>query len=576
MKKDVWREAIAASADPERAAKQLELLRQAGATEMLKSASPDAAAVIAALLAGSQALGEMLMAHPDWLAGLLNLNELKVARSAKQFQRATEQLLSAPLKSRDYADALARLRLFKQQEIIRIAARDLARLATFVQITRELSDLADACLDAVFHVCWRQLTEKFGQPFHQDVNGRWHPTSFCILALGKLGGQELNYSSDVDLMFVYAEEGVVFRQKPAGPELSGRGISNHQFFRHLVEAFVSEVGRLTPEGMLYRVDLRLRPEGKTGPLARSLEGYENYYWEYGQPWERLMLTKARFIAGDPDLANDFMEIIQPFRYPRSLSPQALEEVASMKTRLETEVVKPGELDRNVKLGRGGIREIEFLVQSQQVLRAGAQPFLANHQTLAALDKLARYGVLPQEDAEALSKAYVFLREVEHRLQMENNLQTHTIPSERRARQRLARLMGFSTLEEFEATLDQYRKTVRTLYEQFLKLEPEESAPQLPDFDREEAQWKQLLHNRAFRDPDKALRLVRTFVSGPGYGHVHPRTEKKARTILARLLDLCPRRDESDPDFAKRFPDGDPDSTRLSDPDRVLALSLIHI
>jgi len=570
MKKDVWREAVAGCADPKRAEKQLELLRQVGATSELNSASPEGAAVLTALLSGSQALSETLVAHPDWLPMLLDVESLKVPRGARGLQRSVGNMVAGALRKKDYAAALAQVRTFKQQEIMRVAARDLARLGSFTEITMELSDLADACLGHVYRICWQQLVERFGQPYHQDPSGFWRPTAFCIIGLGKLGGQELNYSSDVDVIFVYEDEGSVFRQKPTGTETSGRGINNHQFFRHLAEAFVGEVGRLTPEGMLYRIDLRLRPEGSAGPLARSLESYENYYWEYGQPWERLMLTKARLIAGDAGLANDFMEMIQPFRYPRSFTPQALEEVVSMKVRLETEVVRAGELDRNVKLGRGGIREIEFLVQSQQVLRAGSQPFLAHHQTLGALSKLAQYGVLSEDQAHALSEAYVFLREVEHRLQMENNLQTHTIPSERRARERLARLMGFETLKDFEAALDRHRRLVRSSYEQFLKIEGEETASALPEFDREDAEWKKLFTNCSFRDAEKALRLARAFVHGPGFGHVHPRTEKNARQMLVRLLDLCPRRDRLNPDHGKRFPDGEPGAKSLSDPDRVLA------
>src|ERR1043165_9687155 len=183
--------------------------------------------------------------------------------------------------------------------------------------------------------------------------------------MGKLGGQELNYSSDVDLLFVYTEEGHVFREPPTRAQQSSKGLANHQFFKRLIEAFVAEVTRLTPEGTLYRIDLRLRPEGDAGPLARSLAGYENYYAQWGQTWERMMLIKARRVAGDTALASEFLEMVQPFRYPRWLNEGVLREIAAMKERIENEVVKAGELERNVKLGRGGIREAEFIVQTLQ-------------------------------------------------------------------------------------------------------------------------------------------------------------------------------------------------------------------
>jgi glutamate-ammonia-ligase adenylyltransferase len=268
-----------------------------------------------------------------------------------------------------------------------------------------------------------------------------------VLGLGKLGGRELNYSSDVDVIFVYSEEGNTFRQGPpvAVPPhrrrqisgTSGQGITNHQFFNRLAEAFIAEVGRMTAEGMLYRIDLRLRPEGDTGPMTRSLAGFENYYAQWGQTWERMMLIKARGVAGDQALAAEFLEMVHPFRFPRSVNASVLKEVAGMKNRIETEVVRAGELERNVKLGRGGIREIEFIVQSHQLLHAGRQPFLQDPQTLGCLEKLTQYELLPAEETKLLGEAYFFLRDIEHRLQMEANLQTHTIPANRPAQERLA-------------------------------------------------------------------------------------------------------------------------------------------
>src|SRR5678816_4132708 len=243
--------------------------------------------------------------------------------------------------------------------MLRIAARDLARLSTIAEITREISNVADVCLDSVNQICLQQLSERFGQPYYQDANERWQPAAFCVFGLGKLGGQELNYSSDVDVIFIYSEEGHVFKAPPRKSQQAGKGLTNHQFFKRLAEAFIAEVSRLAPEGILYRIDLRLRPEGDAGPLTRSLTGYENYYAQWGQTWERMMLIKARGVAGAESLAGEFLETVQPFRYPRSLGEDVLGEIAAMKDRTENEIVKSGALDRNVKLGRGGIREIEF-------------------------------------------------------------------------------------------------------------------------------------------------------------------------------------------------------------------------
>jgi glutamate-ammonia-ligase adenylyltransferase len=575
MRKDPWPAALEGGADPKRAAHYLQQLRGTSAGAVLRRVTSEAATALTALLSGSQACGEWLVAHPEWLGPLLKSDELRVARGAPAYRRAVNAWLGLLLRGHGYAEALTRVRQFKQQETVRIALRDLARLSHAAETMQELSDLADVCLEAVCQVCREQLEQRFGAPFHAEASGRWVPTAFCVLGLGKLGGQELNYSSDVDVLFVYSEEGHTFREPPAGPEPTGRGLSNHQFFRRLAEALVGEVGRLAPEGMLYRIDLRLRPEGAAGPLVRSLDSYENYYWQYGQTWERLMLIKARRVAGDAALAGEFLEMVQAFRYPRSLSPQACEEIGAMKQRLETEVVRAGELDRNIKLGRGGIREIEFIVQTQQVLRAGKHPFLAHPQTLVALDKLAQYHVLPAAQANLLQEAYTALRDVEHRLQMDNNLQTHTIPTERQARERLARLMAFPSLKEFEAALLRHRQAVRRIYEQWFPPAAGETAVRFLPFDAHETEWKQRLAQRSFREPDQALRLCRAFVHGPGFGLVPARTEKCAARMLERLLELCPRREAAADGAAAAVraalcPDGDPASRTLSDPDRVMA------
>src|SRR5947207_1775663 len=389
MQNPVWQNAIRSSADPRRAKHVFEQLKTTEAAAALRKASPEQARILAALFSGSQALNERLLNHPAWLTQALDTELLRHPRQEQGLRREVNAWLKPLTEARDFTTAFVQLRLFKQLEMLRIAARDLARLGNVTEITREISSVADVCLDAMYRICRKQCTERFGQPYHLDASERWQQTEFCIFGMGKLGGQELNYSSDVDLIFVYADEGHVFREPPTRTQQSGKGPTNHQFFKRLIEAFVAEVTRLTPEGTLYRIDLRLRPEGDAGPLARSLGSYENYYAQWGQTWERMMLIKGRRVAGDPSLASEFFEMVQPFRYPRSLGERILREVAGTKQRIEDKVVKAGEVDRNVKLGRGGIREIEFIAQTLQLLNGGRIPFLQNAQTLPALEKLVK-------------------------------------------------------------------------------------------------------------------------------------------------------------------------------------------
>jgi glutamate-ammonia-ligase adenylyltransferase len=466
MKNPAWSKALKSCADPQRARHHLDLLSATSAGPLLDRATAELARVLCALFSGSQALSEWLGAHPAELS-VITIERLVHPRRKQGFLREVDRWLPPLLQAGDYTKAYAHLRQFKQREMLRIGTRDLARLARFSEIIQELSDVADVCLSSVWQLCNHQLRARLGQPRQQDAQGRWQPAPFCVFGMGKLGGQELNYSSDVDVIFVYGDEGRVFKRTMGRAKAEG-GVSNHQFFNRLGEMLIAEVGRMTGAGTLYRIDLRLRPEGDCGPLTRSLSSYENYYAQWGQTWERMMLIKARCVAGDERLGADFLEMIQPFRYPRSHGEGVLREVAAMKDRIESEVVKAGELERNVKLGRGGIREIEFIAQTLQLINAGVLPFLQGAQTLPALEKLSRYDLLPRANARALAEAYVFLRDVEHRLQMEDNLQTHSIPIERAARERLAALMGFPTPGKFESALKRHTSRVRRIYDRLLK------------------------------------------------------------------------------------------------------------
>jgi glutamate-ammonia-ligase adenylyltransferase len=269
------------------------------------------------------------------------------------------------------------------------------------------------------------------------------------------------------------------------------------------------------------------------------------------------------VAGDPALAAEFLEMVQPFRYPRSLGERIVRETAGMKQRIENELVKAGEIDRNVKLGRGGIREIEFVAQTLQLLNAGRLPFLQGSQTLPTLEKLVQYGILPAADAKDLADAYCFLRDVEHRLQMENNLQTHTIPTERQARERLAALMGFESLKAFEQALQEHTRRVRRVYDGLLQIELPRPASPLPgDFPDHETAWKQFLSDHSFKDVERSFRILEGLTMGPGYVHVSARTTELAMQLLPRLFALCPKKDASGKIVLPK--------NALSDPDRVLA------
>src|SRR5438477_305360 len=384
-------------------------------------------AAVLHLLSVSSICATRIVQNPELLLWLAQpeicLQGRDVAEMAVELRRAPQNDVAA--------NKFCILRHWKNKEMTRIALRELANAAALEETTAELSQLAEICVREVFGHWNTKFRESFGSP----------AADFAILALGKLGGGELNHSSDVDLIFLYSEEG----------ELSPR-LSYHQWFNRLAEKILETFAIRDSEGALFRVDLRLRPEGSAGPLARSLESMENYYAGFGETWERIALIKARGIAGDRELAYEFLRQHQPFIYPRSPTPDLLDEIAKIKSRIEHDVIRSDSLERDVKLGRGGIREIEFVMQTLQFIHGGRHIFLRETSTLGALRGLSRLELIPRKEVVDLDRAYRFLRHVEHRLQIEAEQQIHTIPCEPTALNKLARSLGFDSTNDFTAAL----------------------------------------------------------------------------------------------------------------------------
>lgn len=448
---------------------------------------------LAKVLAHSQALSDTLARNAEYFHFLIAPATLRAPRSKASLRAELIRLLLPLRQAKSKYDVI---RHFRRRETLRIGARDLTGMATVEQTTLELSNLADVCLHAVYEIAAKKLMDEY----------RVSCPRFTVLGMGKLGGQELNYSSDVDVIFVYDEEG----------DLSP-SLSKHEFCTKLAEEIVRVVGAKSDEGTIFRIDLRLRPEGSSGPLVRSLDSCENYYAEWGETWERMALIKVRGVAGDTALAEEFIAMVQPFVYSRHAGTQVIQQMAAIKQRIETEIVHDDRLTRHVKLGIGGIREIEFIVQSFQVLRGGRNPALRDRNTLRTLGLLVKARLLREADATVLAEAYRFLRNVEHRLQMEMELQTHTIPDEEHAQYRLARSLGFKTVEEFQARQNEHTGAVRTIYQAVLT-GATESAPAT-------VLTEATLKDAGFADPAGALKLMDVLCHGTGVMHVSPRTQE---------------------------------------------------
>ncbi|HEU5313135.1 MAG TPA: bifunctional [glutamate--ammonia ligase]-adenylyl-L-tyrosine phosphorylase/[glutamate--ammonia-ligase] adenylyltransferase [Candidatus Udaeobacter sp.] len=404
------------------------------------------------------------------------------------------------------------LRFWKGREMTRIAVRELANVASLEETTGELSQVAEICLRNVFEYWNTELRQNYGSP----------KAEFAILALGKLGGGELNHSSDVDLLFLYSEEG----------QLTAH-ISYHEFFNRLGKRILETFSTWHPAGSLFRVDLRLRPEGSAGPLARSLESMENYYAGFGETWERLALIKARGIGGSRELAYEFLRQHQPFIYPKSASPDLLDEIARIKRRIERDIVGADKLERDVKLGRGGIREIEFIVQTLQLIHGARHPFLQEASMLKALRALRQLDLLPREEVLICDNTYQFLRRVEHRLQIEAEQQTHIVPRDAEALQRLALSLRFSSSEDFTAALQERMRAVRPIFQRIVSgTSPAGRSPTADDFE-------------IFGDQKRAAKALSDLAQGAASFHIAPRTRQIFRKLRPALLGWLAR--TADPD-----------------------------
>ena len=274
-----------------------------------------------------------------------------------------------------------------------------------------------------------------------DAEGNLKEAGYAVISMGKLGGEELNFSSDIDLIFAYDEEGDT--EGILKYDEHTNRITNNLFFIKLGESIIHAISEITDEGYCYRIDMRLRPEGRVGALARSLNNTEIYYESWGETWERQALIKARFSAGNEDVGRRFIEMIRPFIYRKYMDYASITEIKHTKDRIDQVIGGRGERFHQVKLGYGGIREIEFIVQALQLLYGGRNPGIREINTLKALDKLSGYNYLKDKDIALLVEGYKFLRRVEHRLQMLYEFQTHTLPKEKKEILKLAKRLGYN-------------------------------------------------------------------------------------------------------------------------------------
>lgn len=387
--------------------------------------NPDLGRLLILLLGANQPIADSLIRNPELSSIIFDPQELAVKPSRAQIEEQGRALLRV---ATSFSHGLDRLRFLRQRWIAPIVVNDLGLLWPEPTVWRILSDLADALITLAFEAVWADRREALG------LDG---DCPLMIVAFGKLGGQELNYSSDVDLVYVYRDGGEETRLSKVG------------------EALTRAISERMVRGALYRVDLRLRPFGQAGPVASSMRSAESYYELYAEPWEVQAMLKSRPIVGPPELMQRWERLREKVCFGSRFGPDRIDSCLDMRARTEADA-DPADLKRS----RGGIRDVEFLVQILQLVHGQAPA----RSTLDAIGGLEREGILDHSIARSLREGYTFLRQVEHRLQFSGDLQTHTIPSDPRARRRLARLMGKNGWAELDRVIGRHRRTIEGLYQ----------------------------------------------------------------------------------------------------------------
>ncbi|MCY3729682.1 MAG: hypothetical protein OXF97_11900 [Nitrospira sp.] len=461
--------AVSVTADPDQALREWERYLDAGNARTqvfgFLAQVPHVLQLLCVLFGNSHAMAETLIRDPMLIYWIEQEHVLQSAPDFKRLQTVLDETLCLVHTSERKFDALRR---FHRREMLRIGARDLFRVGSVAETVQSLSRLAEIVIHAAYRLVHEELCKEYGIPLYRGPGTSRSSKGFVVLGMGKLGGGELNYSSDVDLIYLYSSGNrrIKTAKKP---------ISNEMFFQIVAMELTRVLSASTSEGRLFRVDLRLRPEGDVGPLAWASRDAVKYYQTRGRTWERLALLKARPIAGHRYLGQTFLKKIRPFvmgQEERGIR-DLVETVHALRAQIHQRVEMKKEHERNVKLSSGGIRDIEFMVQTLQLLHVARHPQLFESNTITGLRQLQALDLLQDADGKFLEEAYLFLRDVENKIQMIHELQTHTLPHQPAELTKCAVRMGYmdrpssSATSSFLARYESVRKEVENIWRRTL-------------------------------------------------------------------------------------------------------------
>lgn len=554
---------VALAPDPELAAASFSRLLEGGLGSGAVLDSPAWCNDLLFVLGSSQLLSGVLCRQGERWEEVFLADRTALRKPVAAHLSALHEHLSLALPEDEF---MRELRVYRNREYFRIGMRDLLGLASLAETTAELSFLAEAAVQIAYEYTRARLRVAYGEAVVEEHDGV-RPLGFVVFGMGKLGGCELNFSSDIDLIYLY--------ERDAGPTTGGEkgAVEPRMFFSQLAQGVTRVLSEHVAGGRVFRVDLRLRPDGVNGPIVNPLSNALLYYESWGQTWERVALLKARPIAGEKDLGEQFLRDIAPFVFRHYLDFSTIEDIEGMKARVERSLRAPERGGMNVKLGRGGIREIEFIVQALQLIHAGKDGRVRERTTLPALERLVECRYLAAADRDTLRDAYGFLRHVEHKLQIIQDRQTHTLPEDEAGIRALARRLriserqgqvergkwkgesgeGQDEAELFWTALRLYMDAVHQIFSTFFHGQDEAAAPPpgelselFRELDKEERViWR--LQQMGFQQLPEAYGNLRLLHDGPPHSPATPKRRKLLYDLAPLLLHEVAK--AADPDRA---------------------------
>lgn len=486
-------------------------------------------------------LVNLMFKSPEIASFVFLENGIELSRTADETLTKLRKLIP---ENCDYVQLMKILRCFKRMEIVRIASRDLNGFASLEEVTAELSSLASCSLQIAYEVCKKLLISEHGAPIICLDEGE-REAEMTVIGMGKLGGNELNFSSDIDIIYFYDSDcGETAGITDASGGTKG-SVSLHTFFNKLAEMVSKALSQITEDGFVFRVDVGLRPEGKSGDMAVSLRSAEIYYESWGQSWERTAMLKARPVAGSIELGEKLLKMLHPFIYRKYLDYNLIEDMKQMKQKIDASLTRSRETEINLKLGRGGIREIEFFIQALQLVYAGKNPKLRERTSLVALQTLKETRLISDDDYILLSEAYRFLRTTEHRIQVVQERQTHNLPTKDEELVALSRRCGFlrtDGIQRFKDILEKHRKAVSSMYGTlFLSRDEKLEQDVLPetllflDHKADEDLVKDMLAEHKFEDVDRAYLNLMALRNGPEKVNITERCRRLMEKVTPNML-----------------------------------------